>query len=142
MKLFERSTAFLLALALAISLTACGAPKTQKAADFLAKKMPAEYAEATKDTTVSDGPGDGSYNVELTIDLPSGGASDEDMFDTIAFEASYLIDDVFADPPYPLNFKIIFLKDGAEFGVIERAHDNPTFYRTCQGTTDTFQFQM
>ena len=86
--------------------------------------MPGEYAEATKATTVTDA-SDGSFNVELTIDLPSGGASDEDMFDTIAFEASYLIDEIFAEPPYPLNFKIHFLKDGADFGDIERAHDKP-----------------
>ena len=130
----KRIAALALALALVLSLAACGGSKTRKVTDFLTEKMPGEYA-------VTDA-SDGSFNVELTIDLPSGGASDEDMFDTIAFEASYLIDEIFAEPPYPLNFKIHFLKDGADFGDIERAHDNPVFYRTYQGTTDTFQFQM
>lgn len=137
----KRIAALALALALVLYLAACGGSKTRKVTDFLTEKMPGEYAEATKATTVTDA-SDGSFNVELTIDLPSGGASDEDMFDTIAFEASYLIDEIFAEPPYPLNFKIHFLKDGADFGDIERAHDNPVFYRTYQGTTDTFQFQM
>ena len=137
----KRIAALALALALVLSLAACGGSKTRKVTDFLTEKMPGEYAEATKATTVTDA-SDGSFNVELTIDLPSGGASDEDMFDTIAFEASYLIDEIFAEPPYPLNFKTHFLKDGADFGDIERAHDNPVFYRTYQGTTDTFQFQM
>ena len=73
----KRIAALALALALVLSLAACGGSKTRKVTDFLTEKMPGEYAEATKATTVTDA-SDGSFNVELTIDLPSGGASDED----------------------------------------------------------------
>lgn len=108
---------------------------------FIADNVPEDYtADATYTCTVEDS-GNGSFNVSLTLNNASNGASPEEFSDMIAFEAQYLAEELFASAPHKVNFYFSFLMDGEEFGTVIKLHDAGSYRRTVGDKTDDFRFQ-
>ena len=146
MKTIQQVGALLLYAVMVLSFAACSKNSDKKISEinsFIAEKTPEEYTSAEGFQSTVTAQDDGSYLV--TLNLPfydeDNGSTKEDFFDTIAFESSYLVDSVYADPPYPLTFIFNYSYNGEDVGSVKKAHDSTFYERTVDGTTDTFAFQ-
>lgn len=110
---------------------------------FISEHVPAEYADDENYQCDVQGIGDGVYMVELTLNMVfDEPVENEELFDTIGFESYTLTNEVFADPPYPLNFVFYYLNNGEELSVVSKPYDSQTYQRAVDGAVDEFEFNL